>query len=132
MLLSKGVSNVKKSRYLETLATLVASGLSIRDACKEANCSEATGYAISSTDEFRTLVASIRTQAVEQAVSVLTSNATKASNALVKLLDSADEKIVLAASSKLLDRVGPLQELHELRARIDAIEKAGPGLRVAR
>lgn len=123
---------MKKSRYLETLATLVASGLSIRDACKEANCSEATGYAISSTDEFRTLVASIRTQAVEQAVSVLTSNATKASNALVKLLDSADEKIVLAASSKLLDRVGPLQELHELRARIDAIEKAGPGLRVAR
>ena len=123
---------MKKSRYLETLATLVASGLSIRDACKEANCSEATGYGIAATNEFRTQVAAIRTQAVEQAVSVLTSNATRASNALVKLLDSADEKIVLAASSKLLDRVGPMQELHELRARIDAIESQGAGLRVAR
>lgn len=123
---------MKKSRYLETLATLVASGLSIRDACKDANCSEATGYAIASTDEFRTLVASIRTQAVEQAVSVLTSNATKASNALVKLLDSSDEKIVLAASSKLLGSLPGMQELHELRARIDRIESQGAGLRVAR
>ena len=123
---------MKKSRYLETLATLVASGLSIRDACKEANCSEATGYAVASTDEFRTLVAGIRTQAVEQAVSVLTSNATKASNALVKLLDSSDEKIVLAASSKLLGNLPGMQELHELRTRIDRIESQGAGLRVAR
>jgi hypothetical protein len=123
---------MKKSRYLETLAPLVASGLSIRDACQTAGCSEATGYGLASTDEFRTLVASIRTQAVEQAVSVLTSNATKASQALVKLLDSADEKIVLAASSKLLGSLPGMQELHELRARIDAIEKQGPGLRIAK
>jgi len=123
---------MKKSRYLETLAPLVASGSSIRDACKVVGCSEATGYAVASTHEFRQLVAQIRTQAVEQAVSVLTSNATKASQALVKLLDSADEKIVLAASSKLLGSLPGMQELHELRARIDAIEKQGPGLRIAK
>ena len=122
---------MKKSRYLETLAILVASGLSIRDACKSASCSEATGYAVASTDEFRNAVSRIKTQAVEQAVAVLSHNATKASEALVRLLDSQDEKIVLAASSKLLDRVGPLQELHELRSRIDAIEQ-GPGLRIAK
>ena len=113
---------MKKSRYLETLATLVASGLSIRDACKETNCSEATGYSLSVTDEFKTRVSEIRTQAVEQAVSVLTNNATKASNALVKLLDSSDEKIVLAASSKLMGILPGMQELAELRQRLDRIE----------
>lgn len=123
---------MKKSRYLEILAPLIASGSSIRDACQTAGCSEATGYGLASTDEFRQLVAQIRTQAVQQAVGILTNAATKAAQKLEKLLDSGDEKIVLAASSKLLDRVGPLQELHELRARIDAIEKQGPGLRIAK
>lgn len=123
---------MKKSRYLETLAPLIASGSSIRDACKSIGCSEATGYGLASTDEFRQLVAQIRTQAIQQAVGILTNAATKASQALVKLLDSSDEKIILSAASKLLDRVGPMQELHELRSRIDQIEKAGPGLRVAR
>lgn len=113
---------MKKSRYLETLATLVASGLSIRDACKAANCSEATGYAVASTDEFRTHVSHIRTQAVEQAVSVLTSNATKASVALVRLLDSEDEKIVLASATKLLGVLPSMQDLAELRARLDRLE----------
>ena len=122
---------MKKSRYLEILATSVASGLSIRDACKESNCSEATGYAIAATDEFKTKVSHIRTQAVEQAVSVLTSNATKASNALVKLLSSEDEKIVLASATKLLSMLHPLQELGELRERIATIEGQA-ALRVAR
>ena len=123
---------MKKSKYLQILAASVASGLSVKDASEIAGCSESTAYSLSCLDEFRDEVRRLKTEAVEQAVSVLTSNATKASNALVKLLDSADEKIVLAASSKLLDRVGPLQELHELRARIDAIEKQGPGLRIAK
>ena len=123
---------MKKSRYLEILAPLIATCSSIRDSCKTIDCSEATGYAVASTDEFRQLVAQIRTQAVQQAVGVLTNAATKASQALVTLLDSQDEKIVLAASSKLLDRVGPMQELHELRARVDAVESQGSGLRVAR
>jgi hypothetical protein len=132
MSLSKGVDAVKKSRYLETLAPLIASGSSIRDACKSIGCSEATGYGLASTDEFRQLVAQIRTQAIQQAVGILTNAATKAAQKLEKLLDSADEKIVLAASSKLLGSLPGMQELHELRARIDAIEKQGPGLRIAK
>ncbi len=123
---------MKKSRYLETLAPLIASGSSIRDACKSIGCSEATGYGLASTDEFRQLVAQIRTQAIQQAVGILTNAATKAAQKLEKLLDSADEKIVLAASSKLLGSLPGMQELHELRARIDAIEKQGPGLRIAK
>jgi hypothetical protein len=123
---------VKRSKYLQVLAASVASGQSVRDASEIAGCTESTAYSLSCTDEFRDEVRRLKTEAVERAVSILSHNATKASQALVKLLDSSDEKIILSAASKLLDRVGPMQELHELRARIDAIEKAGPGLRVAR
>ncbi len=123
---------MKKSKYLQVLAASVASGLSVRDASEIAGCTESTAYSVSCSDEFRDEVRRLKTEAVERAVSILSHNATRASESLVKLLDSQDEKVVLSAASKLLDRVGPMQELHELRSRIDAIEKQGHGLRVAR
>ena len=123
---------MKKSKYMQVLAASVASGMSVKDAAVIAGCTESTAYSISCSDEFRHEVNRLRTQAMEQAVGVLTNAATKAAQSLVKLLDSEDEKIVLSAASKLMDRVGPMQELHELRSRIDAIEKQGPALRVAR
>ena len=122
---------MKKSKHLEILSSHVAMGKTIRAAAELIGISEATAYSISSSDEFRQAVTRLRSEAVEQAVSVLTSNATKASNALVKLLDSSDEKIVLAASSKLLGSLPGMQELHELRSRIDRIEGQA-SLRVAR
>ena len=123
---------MKKSKYLQILATSVAGGVSIRDASGIAGCTESTAYSISCTDEFRSEVNRLRTAAVEQAVSILTSNATAACNALVKLLSSEDEKIVLAASTKLLSTLPGMQELGELRARIDAIESQGTRLRVVK
>ena len=123
---------MKKSKYMQVLAASVASGMSVKDAAVIAGCTESTAYSISCSDEFRHEVNRLRTQAMEQAVGVLTNAATKAAQSLVKLLDSEDEKIVLSAASKLMDRVGPMQELQELRSRIDAIEKQGPALRVAR
>lgn len=111
-----------KSKFLEPIAIQVASGCTIKAAAVVAGCSEQTAYNLSSTPEFRQRVSEIRTESVVQAVSILTSNATRASNALVKLLDSKDEKIVLAATTKLLSMLQPLSELAELRARIDSIE----------
>lgn len=119
---------MKKSKYLQVLAASVASGSTVRNAASVAGCTESTAYSISCSDEFRSEVSRLKTEAVECAVGILTSNATAASNALVRLLASDDEKIVLAAASKLLDRLGPLQELSELRARIDAIENNRPRL----
>ena len=121
---------MKKSKYMQVLAACVASGSSVRDASITAGCTESTAYAISCQPEFKTEVARLKTQAVESAVAILTDNATAASNALVRLLSSEDEKIVLAAASRILSTLGPLQELAELRARIDAIE--GQRLKVAR
>ena len=122
----------KDSRFLQALAIHAAGGMSIRDAAKAADCSERQAYALAATSEFKTEVARLKSEFIERAVLILSSNATAASEALVKLLKSEDEKIILASATKLLGLLQPLQELAELRARIDAIESQGPGLRVAR
>jgi hypothetical protein len=105
----------KRSKYLQILAASVASGLSVRDAAAIAGCTTSTGYSLSCSDAFKHEVRRIKDEAVGQAVSVLSTNATKASQALVMLLSSQDEKVVLAAAVKILSMLGPLQELHELR-----------------
>ena len=120
---------MKKSKFFEGLAIAVAGGQTIKAASETVGCALATAYHVSANSDFRAEVAKLKTQAVESAVAVLTSNATAASNALVRLLSSEDEKIVLAAASRILSTLGPLQELAELRARIDAIE--GSRLRAA-
>jgi hypothetical protein len=112
---------------MQVLAATVAAGSSVRDAASVAGCTQSTAYSLSCKPEFKTLVNKLRSQAVEAAVGVLTSNASAASHALVRLLDSDDEKVVLAASSKLLSQLGPLQELSELRSRIDALETTRNG-----
>ena len=123
---------MKNSRFLQMLATHAAAGMSIRDAAKAANCSERQAYALAASSEFRSEVARLKSEFIARAVSILSSNATKASEALVRLLDSEDEKVVLAAAVKMLGMIPPMQELAELRARIDAIESQGPGLRIAK
>ena len=121
-----------KSKYLQVLAASVASGQSVREASKTAGCTESTAYSLSCSNEFKGEVSRLKTEAVERAVARLTDSATKAADTLVRLLDSQDEKVALAASTKLLSMLHPLQELGELRARIDAIESQGAGLRVVR
>lgn len=122
---------VNKSKYLQILCVSVASGLSVRDASKIAGCTESTGYSLSCSDEFRSEVNRIKTEAVERAVCRLTDNAVKASDTLARLLDSADEKVALSAAVKLLSMLGPLSELAELRARVDRIESQ-TSLRIAK
>lgn len=119
---------MKKSKYLQVLAGLVASGQSVKNAASVAGCSESTAYSLSCSDEFKREVSRLKSEAVAQAVGILTSNATAASQALVRLLASDDEKIVLAASTKLLAIIPPMQELTELRSRIDELENNRPRL----
>jgi hypothetical protein len=113
---------VRKSKFYDQLAIAVAGGQTIKSASETVGCALATAYHVSADPDFRAEVAKLKTQAVESAVAVLTSNATAASNALVRLLASDDEKIVLAAAAKILATLGPLQELAELRQRLDQLE----------
>ena len=123
---------MKSDRKLELLACRVAGGSTIKAAAKEIGMSEAAAYAITGSVEFKRRCSEIRSEAVSQAVAVLTSGATAAANALVRLLSSEDEKIVLAAAAKLLGGIGPLQELSELRERIEQLENQPQSLRVAK
>ena len=118
---------------LDALAFEVASGSTIRAAAAKLGISESHAYTISSGDpEFKKRVSHIRSEAVERAVAILSAHATVASETLVRLCGSVDEKIALAASTKLLGMIQPLGEYAELRERIDAIENHGSGLRVAK
>ncbi|MEJ7591124.1 MAG: hypothetical protein WKF77_06210 [Planctomycetaceae bacterium] len=122
---------MKKSKYLQILSASVASGSSVRDAAGIAGCTESTAYSLSCTPEFKTEVSRLKSEAVSQAVAVLTNAATKAAKALEKLLDSQDEKIILASAVKLLAILPAMQDLSELRARVDSIENQA-SLRIAR
>lgn len=122
---------MKKSKYLQVLAASVAGGMSVRDAAGIAGCTESTAYSLSCSNEFKSEVSRLKTEAVERAVARLTDSATRAADTLVRLLDSQDEKVALAAATKLLTLLHPLQELGELRERIAAIEGQA-ALRVAR
>lgn len=113
----------KTSRFLHDLAARVAAGMSIRAAAAEVGCSERQGYSLASKPEFQQIVTATRTEAVQRAADILSDNATQAATALVGLLKSDDEKIVLQAASKLLATLQPMQELAELRNRLDALER---------
>lgn len=123
---------MKTSKYLQVLAASVASGQSVKNAAAVAGCTESTAYSLSCSDAFKREVSRLKSQAVGQAVATLTHNATAAADALVKLLASEDEKIVLAAAAKLLGSLAPMQELSELRERIEQLENQPQSLRVAK
>ena len=114
---------MKNSRFLPILAASVAAGKSIRDAAIDAGCSESNAYTISRTPEFKSQVAAIRNEAIAAAVGVLSQAASKAAQTLVALLDEEHEaKDRLAAARLILANLGPIQELGELRQRINDIE----------
>jgi hypothetical protein len=124
---------MKKSKFFEPLAVAVAGGLSIKAASAIVNCAASTAYCISSDDDFRLRVSQIRTEAVAGAVGKLSDMASRAVDTLGELLDASnDPPVRLNSANAILGAVGPMAEFAELRARIDAIEATGPGLKVAR
>ena len=123
---------MKTEQKLELLAVRVAGGQTIKSAADDLRMSHSAAYAITGGDDFRRRVSQIRSEAVGQAVGILSEAAATASTKLVRLLDSDDEKIVLAAAVKLLDKLAPMAEHAELRARLDQIEQQGNGLRIAK
>jgi hypothetical protein len=125
----------KKSRYTQTLAMAVATGQTIKAAAQMAGCSEDMAYRISRSNEFKQAVSEVRAEALHAAVGVLSAAATRAAGVMVELMEDQDPKIRLAACSKLMDRIVPMTELHELRQEIQELREqmiqANPTLRLA-
>lgn len=121
-------------KYFELLATAVAGGQSIRDAASTYNCSPSHAYHLSNTEEFKQRVFELRAEITSEALGKLTQAATMAVDTLVELMavDNAPP-VRMNAAKAVLANLGPLSELSELRARLDAIERerAAPKLKKA-
>lgn len=113
----------KSSRFFDPLAIKVAAGSTIKAAAEAAGCSLPVAYSISRSTEFRNAVSEIRTAAIQEAVGVLSAGATAAAACLVELLQDEDPKVRLAAAVKLLEKLTPLTELHELRVDVQLLKE---------
>lgn len=111
-------------KFFELLAVQVAGGVTVKAASESCGCSERQGYRVSSTLEFRSRVAEIRSEMTTAAVGILTESCTKAAQTLADMLgDHHEPKDRLAAARLILANVGPLAEHSELRARLDRLEQ---------
>lgn len=113
----------------QVLAAKVAAGESVVKAAESVGWSVSRAYRITSTPDFKRQVAEIRTQAVSAAVGSLTEAAKEAVDALRAALKSGKPSDQINAAKAILAALGPITELGEIRARLDAIE--GRQMRVA-
>ena len=111
-------------RFFELLAAHVAAGSTVRAAAESCGCSERQGYRVSATPGFRSRVAEIRSEMTSAAVGQLSAAVSAAVTTIRKLLGEDYEPTVrLNAAKAILNTLGPLSELGELRQRSDALER---------
>ncbi len=111
-------------RFFALLAAGVACGKTIRSAAEEIDCSERQAYRISALPEFKSRVSELRSEITSEAVGKLTSAATQAADTMTELLSPTNEPSVrLNASKAILNALGPISDLGELRSRIEALER---------
>lgn len=120
------------SRFVkfEPLAVSVAAGHNITSAAKSVGCSSRHAYRISGTPEFDRRVGELRTKAADAAVGRLSASAVEAVEVLREIMGDVDGRAAdrVTAAKTVLAMLGPLSELHELRARLDRLEQAGSTL----
>ena len=111
-------------KFMELLAVAVAGGQTVKAAAESCSCSERQGYRISATPEFKSRVSAIRAEMTSQAVGELSAAASEAVTTIRELLASTNEPPVrLNAAKAILNALGPLSELGELRERLAALEQ---------
>lgn len=114
----------RKGRFLEPLAIAFASGSSLKDAAKQANCSNRQATRIAKSPEFKELVSTIRTAITQQVVGVLGKESVKAVEVLAKLRDDKNQSgaVRVSAAKTILANLPTAMDLYELRSRIDELE----------
>ena len=110
-------------KFMELLAVAVAGGQTVKAAAESCSCSERQGYRISATPEFKSRVSAIRAEMTSQAVGELSAAASEAVATIRELLASTNEPSVrLNAAKAIMNALGPMSELGELRERLAALE----------
>ena len=113
----------RDSGSFEELAVKIAAGATVRAAADELGIPERTAYRQSGSPEFKSRVSAIRSEMTSQAVGELSAAASEAVATIRELLASTNEPSVrLNAAKAILNALGPLSELGELRERLAALE----------
>lgn len=95
---------------------------SIEEGCKRARVGKATVYGWLKEEAFREELRRQREEVVRGALETLKANVSKATETLVKLLDSDKEGIQARAAEDIIEFTQKAIELEELERRIAAIE----------
>lgn len=112
-----------KSKFFESLASMVASGESISSAAESIGAANSTAYRIAKTPEFKNRVNAIRTEFVSDAIGKLSAAASRVVVSMIALLGCDDHGIRLRAAVGILDRFSKLSESLDLRVRVEALEE---------
>ena len=97
---------------------------SIEEACKRAKVSKVTVYAWLKQENFRQELKRQRDELIRGALDSLKANITKATETLVKLLDSESEPIKARAAEDIIEFAQKALEHEELEKRIEALEES--------
>jgi hypothetical protein len=109
----------------EAMAMLLATGSSVKAASQKIGVSCRQAYRISSSDRMKKRVAVLRSEITSEAIGQMTAAATQAAVTLKQLLAEENEpSIRMNAAKAILNVLGPLSELGELRARLDNLERS--------
>jgi hypothetical protein len=113
----------KKSRFFSALAEKVASGQTVRSSAAEIGCSESRAYRLSVMPEFKSEVSRLRTEAMDAALGMLSTAASRAVERLQLMLECDEPSVVVRSATAILDRFSKLSESVDLRKRIEALEQ---------
>jgi hypothetical protein len=103
----------------EALALALAKGQDVRAACAEAKVAERTARLWREDPAFTERVKQLQAELFAEAVAVLAAGNRKAADRLVKLVDSDNEKVSLAAARSVLEVGTSLREKLELAPRLE-------------
>ena len=115
----------KSEQFFQPLAVAIASGESIRAAAELTGAAESTAYRIARSDGFREEVNRIRGEAVSEATGKLGKACIIAVETILELMKtSADDRVRLRAAVAVIERFEKLAEHHELRERLEELERS--------
>jgi proline dehydrogenase len=109
-------------RQLRAISHLIAAS-SIEQGCKLARVSKAAVYEWLKNESFKAELKRQRDELIERALDSLKANVSKASETLVKLLDSKSEPISARAAEDIIEFAQKAIEHEELEKRIEALEE---------
>jgi hypothetical protein len=115
-------SNALTARQTRVIPYLLAAP-SFEEGCKRAGVSKVTVYAWLKQEIFRQELKRQRDELIERALDSLKANVTKATETLVKLLDSDSEPMQARAAEDIIEFGQKALEHEELEKRIEALEE---------